>query len=71
MNRLIPLNIYRVTYRIRLGEMSTAFVGEMMFKSMQEWEEVDIEAIIKKNLIKWGTNAKLDDIIMCEKIGKE
>jgi hypothetical protein len=42
-----------------------------MFKSMQEKDEINVAEIIEKNLKKWGNQARLDDIMMIDKIGKE
>jgi len=71
MKRLLPLLIYRITYRIRLGTQSAPFVGEFHFKSMLEAKELDFEKVILDNLKKYGNKAHFDGIIDIEKVGKE
>lgn len=64
---LIKNNIYRITYRVKLGHTQASFISEKVITSTQPPDNLDFKQILIDMLGHWG-KIKIDEIIMIDNI---
>lgn len=64
---LIKNNIYRITYRVKLGQTQAPFISEKVITSTQPPDKLDFKKILIDMLGHWG-RIKIDEIISIDNI---
>lgn len=67
---LIKNNVYRVTYRVKLGQNQAPFISEKIITSTQPPDQLDFQKILIDMLGHWG-RIRIDEIITVDNITPE